>query len=669
MGTKKKYVSVVIPVYNVTTFLSQAIESALDDDYPNIEIVVVNDGSHEEATKEITAICDAYPKVSLVHQENMRQAQARRTGVINAKGEYIIFLDADDILLPGAISYLAEHMDENPKAAAVYGKKIRMEEDGSFIPQTLRPYPNDIVSGNILPALLKGAILFSHGNICMRREVLLKLDFPKNIRQGEDWVTWCRLALLGDINYVGDRVLLALRNHGSNVSSEVLDNPAELLEMFPHVFEDECIIERIGKRKLAFYKNVHLHQIHNYLYYSYYDNKYYLRALKQAWIIRRLPKLREKIRIVHVCKWFYAGGAERILTSVLAHSDNDKFEHIVLSLSDQGERIADVQHTLGIPFKSFELVHGKFDYATHRECYQYLRDANPDVVKSWLAPANITGGIMAKLLRKKLIWGIHNSHNENITKPLPTDVRIQTKLARWLPDAVICCGIPSYETCQQFNYDEERLHLVTNGTDTEMFKHSVEGRKKVREELGIDDKTILIGMAAECREHKRQPHFLMAAKQMLLANPNVRFLLCGIDNIPENEDLMGRVKFLKLEKHVHLLGIRNDMADIYSALDIHTLNPVYEPFGLATTEAMSCETLCIGTDVGMMREILEDVGIVYPMEEDPTSLVQAWQDTLALSAKEKKRRTKKARQRVIEKYSILKTAKKYDALFEQVAER
>lgn len=662
-----KCVSVVIPIYNVVKFLDGAIKSVLSDAYPDIEIVVVNDGSNAEATTQVTAICNTYPQVTLIHQPNMGQAPARRTGVQHARGEYIIFLDADDILLPGAVSYLAEHMDAHPDAVGVYGKKIRMEEDGSFIPETLMPYPDHVASGDVLPALLWGALLFSHGNICVRRKFLETLDFPENLRQGEDWVTWCRLALLGDIIYVGDRTLLALRNHTQNVSSEVLKKPSELLKMINVVFNDEAIIQRIGTRRLAAYRNRHLHQIHSYLRHCYIDRKQPIRAMKQAFILRRLPRVNEKIRILHVVKWFYAGGAERIMTSVLAHSDSDKFEHIVLSLSDQGERIGDIQHNLGIPYKSFEMTHGKFDYATHRECFQFVRDTNPDLIKTWLPPANITGGIMAKLIRKPLIWGIHSDHSQNHAKPYPKDVRLQTKLSHFLPNAVICCGQPSYDTCELFGYNPKNLNLIINGTDTEVFSPQPEGRKLVREELGVDDDTILIGMAAECRPHKRQAHFLIAARQLLLSHPNVQFVLCGIDNTLENAELMQRITFLDLEKHVHLLGIRNDMANIYSALDIHTLNPLFEAFGLATTESMACETLCVATDVGIKREFLEDVGIVYPMEDNPSSLVEAWKQTIALDAAEKQRRARKGRQRIIDRYSIVKTAKAYDELFERIA--
>jgi len=658
------HVSIVIPIYNVARFLGEAILSVIADDYPAKEIVVVNDGSNAEATAEITAICAAYPDVRLIHQANMGQAMARGTGVKEARGEYIIFLDADDILLPGAVSHLVKNLDAHPSAIAVYEAKTRIGENGQIIDQTIMPPIEQAASGDVLPALLKGISLFSHGNICMRREFIGAIEFPRHMRQGEDWVTWCRLALLGDIIHTGHRPLLALRTHTQNVSGEVFVNPKTLLAMLDNVFKDEAFIARIGKEKLTEYYHQHVRQIHTYLKYVYADRNQRLRSFKHDFILRHVlpPPPKETIKVLHIVKWFYAGGAERMLSSILKHSDRNKFEHIVLSLSDHGERIGDIRHTLNIPYKSFEIIHGKYNISQHLQCYKFVQQTRPDVIKTWLAPANITGGFMGKLLRKPVIWGIHNVCNQ---KPYPRDIQQQTRLARFLPKLVVCCSQPAYDTCRQFGYNEEALTLIGNGTDTEEFTFSPEGRNRVRQELGIRDDVVLIGMAAELTPVKRHQHFLIAAKLLLLSHPNVQFVFCGQNATPENPVVKKMIEFLELQRYVHLLGIRNDMANIYSALDIHTLNSYVESFGLAVTEALSCQTLCVATDVGIIPELLADVGEVYPVCDDPAPLVNAWKKMLALPEHEKHERQERGRKRIAENYSIKKTAQAYDDLFQR----
>lgn len=659
-----KRASVVIPIYNVTKYLKTAIDSVLSDPYPHIEIVVVNDGSGREATANISAICAAYPQVKLVHQPNKGQAQARCTGVHAASGEYIIFLDADDILLPEAVSYLVQHIEAHPDAIAVYGTKILIEEDGTLKPHPPLPTPSQVASGDVVPALLIGMPLFSHGNICMRRRFVAQVDFPKRMRQGEDWVTWCRLALLGDIIYVGDRPLLGLRKHGNNVSSEVFARPAELFKMFRRIYYEPAFIERFGEQKLAQYRNEHMRNIHEYLRYSYIDRKQLLRAKWHEFILRyKLPHIKKKIRVLHMVKWFYAGGAERIVSSLLAHSDHSRFEHRVVSLSNQQERLGAIEHTLQIPYKSFEFADNRFDVGTWWQCFRFVRDARPHLLKGWLAPGNIAAAIIGAALRKPVIWGMHNMHGN---PPFPKDVKIERRLAGFLPRKILCCSQRVYDGCVRVGYKKHLLHMIENGTDTSQFCYRAEGRRKVREELGIEAGSILIGMAAECVPVKRHQHFLIAARLLLESYPSVQFLLCGKNTSPDNIELRNYVKFLGLEGKVHLLGIRDDMPDIYSALDIHTLDSRRESFGLATTEALSCETLCVATDVGVMREALEGVGVVYPVCDEPIPLVEAWKQMLSLPEAEKQRRRQKGRKRIAERYSIRTAAKAYDDVYWQV---
>jgi glycosyltransferase involved in cell wall biosynthesis len=93
-------VTVVIPCYNQAHFLGEAIESVLEQTYPHYEIVVVDDG----ATDNTSEVASRYPgKVRLIRQENRGLSGARNTGIRHSEGEYMVFLDADDRLLPEAL--------------------------------------------------------------------------------------------------------------------------------------------------------------------------------------------------------------------------------------------------------------------------------------------------------------------------------------------------------------------------------------------------------------------------------------------------------------------------------------------------------------------------------------------------------------------------------------
>ena len=96
-------VSVIIPAYNSAKFLAETIESVLRQTYPVFEIVVVDDGSTDE-TKEV---CSHYPIVKYIYQRNQGVVGARNTGVRISKGEYLLFLDHDDCLLPRSVGSIA----------------------------------------------------------------------------------------------------------------------------------------------------------------------------------------------------------------------------------------------------------------------------------------------------------------------------------------------------------------------------------------------------------------------------------------------------------------------------------------------------------------------------------------------------------------------------------
>src|SRR5215207_11289555 len=120
-------VSVVIPCYNQAHFLGEAIESVLSQSYPNFEIIVVDDGSPDD-TAEVAA---RYPEVRYVRQDNQGVSVARNSGLARSGGAYIVFLDADDRLLPGALEVGVRELEAHPECALVFGYSNHMAANGT----------------------------------------------------------------------------------------------------------------------------------------------------------------------------------------------------------------------------------------------------------------------------------------------------------------------------------------------------------------------------------------------------------------------------------------------------------------------------------------------------------------------------------------------------------
>lgn len=119
-------ISVIIPCYNQVHFLVEAIESVLAQTYPHYEIIVVDDGS----THDVAAVAAHYPEVCYIRQENQGTAVARNTGIGASKGSYLVFLDADDRLLPHAFETGLSCLKEHPECAFVFGLCRLVAQDG-----------------------------------------------------------------------------------------------------------------------------------------------------------------------------------------------------------------------------------------------------------------------------------------------------------------------------------------------------------------------------------------------------------------------------------------------------------------------------------------------------------------------------------------------------------
>lgn len=126
----KPRISVVIPAYNAEGTVQRACVSVLEQDYPNVELIVVDDGSQDGTSAVLEALAGKHANLVLIRQENGGVSKARNTGMEKAAGDYLMFLDADDELAPGALEKtmeiaLAEGCD------IVAGTCLRVRPDGS----------------------------------------------------------------------------------------------------------------------------------------------------------------------------------------------------------------------------------------------------------------------------------------------------------------------------------------------------------------------------------------------------------------------------------------------------------------------------------------------------------------------------------------------------------
>jgi glycosyltransferase involved in cell wall biosynthesis len=205
-------VSVVITCYNQARFLREAIESILSQSYSNNEIIVMDDGS----TDNTSQIAASYSTVRYIYQQNQGLSAARNTGLQQSRGEFVVFLDADDRLLPIALETGVEclHMDPDYAFAAGHYAVIRM--DGSVKPLPSKPR---VVRDPYLE-LLRGNYIGMHGTVMYRRSVFETVGlFDTSLKACEDYDMYFRITRKAPV-YCHDKITAEYRHHDANMSRD-----------------------------------------------------------------------------------------------------------------------------------------------------------------------------------------------------------------------------------------------------------------------------------------------------------------------------------------------------------------------------------------------------------------------------------------------------------------
>lgn len=206
-------VSVIIPCYNGKRYVAEAIESALSQGHAPHEVVVVDDGSTDDSADVIRR----YEQVTYVRQENQGISGARNTGVTNSSGRFLVFLDADDRLLPGALETGVTCMREHPDSAFVFGLCAMIDADGN-------PLPSDVVQsknyqeGACYALQLAARSLVPPGAALFSREAFEAAGrFDRKVGHAQDYELYLRISRRFPI-HAHNQVVVEYRRHGANAS-------------------------------------------------------------------------------------------------------------------------------------------------------------------------------------------------------------------------------------------------------------------------------------------------------------------------------------------------------------------------------------------------------------------------------------------------------------------
>ena len=197
-------VTVIIPCYNTERFVRETLLSVTRQSYPNLEIIVVNDGSADNSAEVIQSVADA--RIVYIYQENQGLSAARNTGMRAAKGKYVMFLDADDLIFPEKIALQTKWLEKHPEYDILACGFDRTDERGEKL-YSVNPAQKEIRTTD----LLTESQFPVHTALC-RRSIIEKTGFfDTELKAAEDWDYWCRTSLAGARIYRWSRSLCTYR--------------------------------------------------------------------------------------------------------------------------------------------------------------------------------------------------------------------------------------------------------------------------------------------------------------------------------------------------------------------------------------------------------------------------------------------------------------------------
>jgi len=243
-----------------------------------------------------------------------------------------------------------------------------------------------------------------------------------------------------------------------------------------------------------------------------------------------------------------------------------------------------------------------------RMCQQ-VRKEDPDIFYSFLTGANVVATFISFFLGKtKLIWGVRSSDLDYTQMHFLEwiSLRLSSLFSR-VPDRIISNSIAGKEVYQNLGFYEKNFCVVHNGIDTDKFSPKLENRNKIRAEFKTSSSQKLVGMVARIDSIKDHECFVRAAREVLTKRSDIKFVCIGTGDESRAKKLLKLSQDLSLQDTLIWAGLRTDIVDVYSALDLHVLIPVKgEGFPNSVAEAMACEVPCITGGIGAMQEIVAE---------------------------------------------------------------
>lgn len=389
------------------------------------------------------------------------------------------------------------------------------------------------------------------------------------------------------------------------------------------------------------------------------------------YLFKRFSKLHssQAVNVLYLHETSKISGAENSLLNLAGNIDKKRFAP-VFALPEEGPLSLELKK-MGIEVAKIgfpSIRKGKGVFRALKELARLVKGKDILLMHSNSIRTHIYASVVGRLHNVPVIWHQRNLITGEIADP--------DRLLSFLPQAIICNSSAVARRFAARGKLPAKVKVVINGVDTQRFNPAVDPRK-IRDEFMISPEETVIGISSRFGKEKDHETFFKAAKLVLedpqCAGLRFRFLVAGAAVFDSDKwreaALLDITKGLGITDKVKFIGFRQDMPEVYAAMDIFVLTSLAEPCGRVLFEAMAMGKPVVATDSGGTPEIVVDkeTGILIP-PADPRALAQAL--IFLARNKDSARKMGEAGRKLIERrFTIMENVRQTESVYEELLNR
>jgi len=662
-------VSVVIPCYNYGRYLSEAVESVFRSTYPNIEVIIVNDGSTDFETLEVLNQMEKR-SITVIHQPNRGLPAARNAGFDASRGKYVLPLDADDLIAESFLEIGVWLLERNPQISFIYSY-VQLFGTENYIWYTPRYNFYELLQHNIIPA-----------TALVRKSSWAEVGgYDEEMTGGyEDWEFWIRLGRHGHTGFRVKDTLFFYRRHGPSMLAESNKSRPKLISYIRRknraVYKNPLVRFRMTlasafgtvlPQRLARFKNYRrmrnaaslIARINRDVHY--FSMKKYTRHVQRNAAPGHPPKKiwqqSSKTPVLIMLPWLEVGGVEQVFYNLISQLDRSQFAvYIITTL--EGDNHWEKKF-IPIVDGVFHLPHFVKDY---QEAGQFVLDFidNKGIRVVHISNSKL-GYYLAPQVKKaypelKVIDLLHMDEPDQ-----PWDYfKVSNLVKEYLDTRVVITGYFKDLLVSKYGEKPSRIAVIPNGIDLSPFAAGLSPSKEQR----IKEGTLSFAFVGRMHIQKEPLKFLQVARYLVLKKFPARFLMVG--DGPLFSEVKEYIAKNKLDEHVKLLGFRDDVAALFSEeIDLLLAPSQREGLPVVGIEAMAAGVPVLASDVPGWDELVTSGVTGYLVLEGNVDgfveyCIQLLNDRTAVLSM-----GQNARKVAAEKYDREKMARAYEEIYLQ----